>query len=80
MVKLLTSLLLSAWVCVIAIVAAQNGSPISLYFFNFQSIQIPFGITLAFSAAAGMVGTAIVLPLFRTPPSRPSLRDREDFE
>jgi uncharacterized integral membrane protein len=80
MAKILTSFILAVWICTIALVAVQNASPVSLYFFNFQSIQIPLGITLAFSAALGMVGTAIVLPLFRSSPPRPSLRDREDFE
>ncbi|WP_416667792.1 DUF1049 domain-containing protein [Egbenema bharatensis] len=80
MVKILTSIILAAWICAIALLAIQNAAPISLYFFNFQSIQIPLGIMLAFSVAAGMVGTAIVLPLFRPAPVRPSLRDREDFE
>jgi uncharacterized integral membrane protein len=80
MAKLLTALILAVWVCVIALLSAQNGNPVSLYFFNFQSIQIPLGITLAFSAAAGMVGMAIVLPLLRSRSIAPSLRDREDFE
>ncbi|PSB04772.1 DUF1049 domain-containing protein [filamentous cyanobacterium CCP2] len=80
MAKVFVSLILAAWVCGIALLAAQNGSPVSLYFFNLQSIQIPVGIALAFCAAAGMVGMAIVLPLFQSRRVSPSLRDREDFE
>lgn len=80
MTKFLISLILAGWVCTIALVAAQNGKQVSLYFFNLQSIQIPLGITLAFSAAVGMIGMAVLLPLLPSRTGRPSLRDREDFE
>lgn len=77
MVRFLTSLILAGWVCTIALVAAQNGTRVVVQFVGLQSIQIPLGIVLAFSAAAGMVGTAVVLPLLRSG-SNKSLR--EDFE
>ncbi|WAL62434.1 hypothetical protein [Thermocoleostomius sinensis] len=80
MIKLLLSLILALWVCTIALVAAQNGTRVAIQFLGIQSIQIPFGIMLAFSAAVGMVAMAILLPLLRST-GRPSTRyDREDFE
>lgn len=78
MAKLLTSIILAFWVCLIALVAAQNGSRVAVQFLGVQSIQIPLGIVLAFSAAAGMVGTAVVLPLLQA--GSRSTRVREDFE
>jgi len=60
---LLTSLLLSAWIGAIAILAIQNFSPVSLRFLGFQSISIPVGLVLAFSVGIGIVGTAIAQPL-----------------
>lgn len=79
MVRFLTTLIVAFWVCVIALIAAQNGTRVSLQFLGMQTIAIPLGITLAFSVAIGMVGAALVLPLLRSR-SAPSLRDREDFE
>lgn len=79
MVRLLTALVLAFWVCAIALIAAQNGTRVSLQFFGMQTIAIPFGIMLAFSVAIGMVGAAVVLPLLRSGRTA-SLRDREDFE
>lgn len=78
MAKLLTSLILAFWICLIALVAAQNGSRVVVQFLGVQSIQIPLGIVLAFSAAVGMVGAAVVLPLFQIKSG--SERVREDFE
>ncbi|XGV95325.1 MAG: DUF1049 domain-containing protein [Leptolyngbya sp. BL-A-14] len=60
---LLTSLILSAWISAIAILAIQNFSPVSLRFLGFQSIEIPVGLVLAFSLGLGILGTAIAQPL-----------------
>lgn len=60
---LLTSLLLSAWIGAIAILAIQNFSPVSLRFLGFQSIEVPVGLVLAFSVGVGILGTAIAQPL-----------------
>lgn len=79
MVRLLTALILAFWICVIALIAAQNGTRVSLQFLGMQTIAIPFGLMLAFCAAIGMVGAALVLPLLRSGRVSP-LRDREDFE
>lgn len=79
MVRLLTALILAFWVCAIALVAAQNGTRVSLQLLGMQTIAIPLGLMLAFSAAIGMVGAALLLPLLRSGQAV-SLRDREDFE
>lgn len=79
MVRLLTASILAFWVCAIALIAAQNGTRVSLQFLGMQTIEIPFGIMLAFSAAIGMVSAALVLPLLQSGRVS-SLRDREDFE
>lgn len=62
--NLLTSLLIAFWVIMIAIVAIQNAEPVSLRFLSYQSIRIPFGLLLAFSAGIGIIGVAFLLPLW----------------
>lgn len=61
--SLLTSLILAAWVAAIALISVQNASPVALRFLNFQLVEMPFGLVLAFSAALGIIGTAIAQPL-----------------
>ena len=74
--KLLISLIMAGWVSAIALVSVQNATPVSLRFLTFQSVQLPMGLVLAFSAAIGMVGMAMLLPTKRAIGSRA----REDFE
>ena len=73
---LLTSLLLSAWIGAIAILAIQNFTPVSLRFLGFQSIEIPVGLVLAFSVGLGVLGTAIAQPLLGFSSFQ---RDNEDY-
>jgi uncharacterized integral membrane protein len=54
----------------IAILSVQNYTPVSLKFFTSQSIQIPFGIVLAFCAGAGMVGMTVIQPFWNIGSSR----------
>lgn len=61
----LTSIVLAAWLAAIAILSIQNIQPISLKFLVFQTIQIPFGIVLAFSVGVGAIGAAIVPVVWR---------------
>lgn len=61
----LTSIVLAAWIAAIAILSIQNITPISLKFLMFQTIQIPFGIVLAFSVGVGAIGAAIVPVVWR---------------
>ena len=58
MSKFLVVLLPAVWVVAIAIIAVQNATPVSLQFLNFRSIEMPFGVVLAFCAAGGMLVTA----------------------
>ncbi|PAX55913.1 lipopolysaccharide assembly protein LapA domain-containing protein [Brunnivagina elsteri] len=62
--NLLTSLIIAFWVIAIAVLSVQNAEPISLKFLSFQSIQIPFGLVLAFSAGIGIMSVAILKPLW----------------
>ncbi|MEA5502973.1 LapA family protein [Halotia wernerae UHCC 0503] len=66
----LTSLVVAIWVVVIAIISVQNATPISLKFLTFQSIQIPVGLVLAFSAVVGLIGMAVLQPLWGLAGSR----------
>ena len=65
MINLLLSLILAGWVGAIAILAVQNATPVSLRFLQFQSIQIPLGVILAFSLGAGLLCMAIVRLLWK---------------
>jgi len=62
--NLLTSLIVAIWVVAIAILSVQNATPVSLRFLNFQSIQLPVGLVLAFSAGVGLIGMALTQPLW----------------
>lgn len=62
--NLLTSLVLAIWVVAIAILSVQNATLVSLKFLNFESIQLPVGLVLAFSAGVGIVGMALIQPLW----------------
>ncbi|QQE67136.1 hypothetical protein GFS31_38480 [Leptolyngbya sp. BL0902] len=55
------ALIPALWVVAIAIVAVQNATPVSLRLLMLQSIEIPFGVLLAFGAAGGMVVAALGL-------------------
>ncbi|MBD2246214.1 LapA family protein [Nostoc sp. FACHB-888] len=60
----LTTLIIAIWVIAIAIISVQNATPVSLKFLTFQSIQIPMGLLLAFSACVGLIGMALLQPLW----------------
>ncbi|BAZ28081.1 hypothetical protein NIES4074_05120 [Cylindrospermum sp. NIES-4074] len=62
--NLLISVVIAVWVVAIAIISVQNATPVSLRFLAFQSIQIPAGLVLAFSAAVGLIGVAVLQPLW----------------
>lgn len=64
MTRLIVALVPAIWVVVIAIIAVQNATPVSIRLLNLQSIPIPFGVMLSFFVAAGMVITALVVILF----------------
>ncbi|KAM3090121.1 LapA family protein [Phormidesmis sp. 146-35] len=68
--SLLTATIVAVWIVAIALISVQNATPVALRFLNFQLIEIPFGLVLAFSAGIGVLGTAIAQPLlgFSNPP------------
>lgn len=78
MANLLTSLLVGFWIVAIALISVQNFTPVTLRFLQFQSVQIPLGIVVAFSAALGVVGTAVLLPLLSGSKPRRRMID-DDF-
>jgi uncharacterized integral membrane protein len=75
----LISLIVAIWVVAIAILSVQNFEPVSLKFLTFQSIKIPVGIVLAFSAGVGLIGVSILQPLWNLADSGNS-RLEEDAE
>ncbi len=62
--NLVISIIFACWVIGIAVISVQNAEPVSLRFLNFQSIQIPLGLVLAFCAGAGIFGIALLKPLW----------------
>jgi uncharacterized integral membrane protein len=60
---LITSCIVAVWVGAIALIAIQNATPVALRFLTFQSIEIPFGLVIAFSVMVGIIGSAIAQPL-----------------
>ncbi len=76
--NLISSIIIALWVVAIAILSVQNYTPVSLKFFTFRSIQIPFGILLAFGAGIGMVGMTVIQPLWSIGSSRQGNNILED--
>lgn len=80
-IPILISLIVAIWVVAIAIISVQNATPVSLKFLTFESIQIPIGLLLAFSASIGLLAMAILQPLWGMLGSRrgQSLDDDAEF-
>lgn len=57
------SLIIALWVSIIPVFSIQNITPVSIKFIVFESIKIPVGVLLSFSAGGGMLIGGI-LPLF----------------
>ncbi|MEA5515136.1 LapA family protein [Nodularia sp. UHCC 0506] len=64
LIPIFISLVVAIWVVAIAIISVQNATPVSLRFLTFQTIQIPVGLVLAFSAGVGLIGMALLQPLW----------------
>ncbi len=77
MANLVTSLIVAFWVSAIALLSVQNARPVTLRFLTLQSVQLPVGLVLSFSAAVGMVGTALILPARK---AKPKPQDDDRFE
>ena len=72
-------LIIAIWVVAIALISVQNATPVSLRFLVFQSIQIPFGLMLAFSVAVGLLGTAVLQPLWGLGESQSRVDEDAEF-
>ena len=64
LIPILISLIVAIWVVAIAIISVQNATPVSLKFLTFQTIQIPVGLVLAFSAGVGLIAMALLQHLW----------------
>ncbi|MFB2983623.1 lipopolysaccharide assembly protein LapA domain-containing protein [Microseira sp. BLCC-F43] len=62
--NLIACLILAVWAIAIALFSVQNATPVSLKLLGFESIQMPVGVVLAFSAGIGVMLGAIALPVF----------------
>ncbi|MCW6052304.1 LapA family protein [Lyngbya sp. CCAP 1446/10] len=72
-IPLLTiSFLVAILVSAIAIISVQNAAPVALSFILFKSIQIPVGLVLAISISAGLLGGALLQPLWNFSDSQDS--------
>jgi uncharacterized integral membrane protein len=72
-IPLLTiSFLVAILVSAIAIISVQNAAPVALSFILFKSIQIPVGLVLAISISAGLIGGALLQPLWNFSDSQDS--------
>lgn len=63
----LTSFIIASWIGAIAILSVQNFSSVTLKFLQFELFPIPVGVLLSFSVGLGIVGAALIQPLFNTP-------------
>ena len=71
------SFLVAILVSAIGIISVQNAAPVALSFILFKSIQMPVGVVLAMSISAGLIGGALLQPLWNlsdTPDSRPKFQ------
>ncbi|MFM2063677.1 MAG: hypothetical protein RLZZ507_3348 [Cyanobacteriota bacterium] len=78
-VNLFISIVIAGWVLVIALISVQNATPVSLKFLIFQSIQVPFGLMLAFWVAVGLVGGAVLEPLWGLGESKSRVDEEAEF-
>ncbi len=76
--NLIAALIVATWVIAIAILSLKNVTPISLKFFTFTSIQIPFFLAIAFSVGAGIVLMALIQPLWSLAGGKKNIDD--DFD
>lgn len=80
MIRLVFALVPAVWVAAIAIIAVQNATPVSFRLLTLQSIEIPFGVLLAFCVAIGMVASALILLVLGGNPLRPGRRQKQRSE
>lgn len=81
-INFLQALIIAFWLVIIPILSIQNITEVSLQFLFFESIKLPVGIMLSWSAAAGMIIGAI-LPVFwikKSKKRKPNSYIREDVD
>ena len=69
-ISFLVAILASA----IGIISVQNAAPVALNFIFFKSIQLPVGLVLAMSISAGLIGGALLQPLWNLSDSQANRR------
>lgn len=83
--QLVIALLLATGLTALTLLSIQNVSPATLTFLMFRSIQLPVGLLLVFSLAAGLVLGSLfpLLPGAKSrskPPSQRQLETEFDFD
>ncbi len=83
--NLLTTFIFAGWILTIAVFSIQNRKPVSLIFFQRETIEVPIGIWLTLSLCTGIIGSVIVTIIFPSPktkklPSSPRKKYRAPIE
>ncbi len=65
MVKFLVVMIPAVLVVAIATFSVQNATPVAINFLNASTIKLPVGIWISVALGVGMLGTALLLSLFR---------------
>jgi uncharacterized integral membrane protein len=65
------SFLVAGWIVTVAVFSIQNVRPVSLKFLQFESIELPVGVLLAFCLGAGFL-LGSLLPLFLKKSRKPA--------
>ena len=75
----IASLILTISVIGVAIFSVQNATLVSLKFLGYESIQLPVGVILAFSAGIGAIAGAVVIPILINLNSQRNIPPDDDF-
>ncbi|MGD1897340.1 MAG: lipopolysaccharide assembly protein LapA domain-containing protein [Phormidesmis sp.] len=71
MVKFLVAAIPALLGIAIAIFSVQNATPVAVTFLSVTTVRLPVGIWVAIALGVGMLGTAILLGLFKKRKSKP---------
>jgi len=58
--------IVAGWLVTVAVLSIQNVRAVSLQFFAWESIRVPFGVLLAIGVGGGCVLGAVVGPTLRS--------------
>ena len=78
--NLITATIIAAWIGGIAILSIQNVTLVSLKFLTFNSVQLPVGVLLAFSAGIGSIIGGIAPLFWQTKKSKPSSLSGQEID